>query len=500
MIACKFKKKYILLSFTLSYFSSMIKNHLKAILSQNLPFEPTNSQYNLINVLADYVFSDEADQVMLIKGYAGTGKTTMLYSLTQALNKLKIRSVLLAPTGRAAKVLSGYTQMPAFTIHKKIYRQKSSSDGFGHFTLDINLFKNTYFIVDEASMISNETAENTVFGSGKVLDDLLEYVYSGENCRLVLVGDTAQLPPVGLNISPALEISALENYGFSVKMVELTDVVRQTEGSGILSNATQMRHRIGNDSPSTGFFPIRLKEFNDIEQISGAELIESITTSYNKFGIFETAIITRSNKRANLYNKGIRGSILYRENEIEKGDLLMVVKNNYYWNDEGVKLDFIANGDIAEVMKIYKYEELYGFRFANVCLRFSDYEDVEFDCKIFLDTLSIESASFPYEQNRQLFEAVSEDYADIRNKRERWKKVKANPYFNALQVKFAYAITCHKAQGGQWKAVYVDHGFVNEDLLDVEFYRWLYTAFTRPTEKLFLVNFDKGFFDVENPN
>lgn len=476
----------------------MIKNHLKTILTQNLPFSPTESQLQLIELLAGYIFSDEPDQIMLITGYAGTGKTTMLYSLTQALTLLKIRSVLLAPTGRAAKVLAGYTKMPAFTIHKKIYRQKSTSDGFGHFALDKNLYKNTYFIVDEASMISNETSENSVFGSGKLLDDLLEYVYSGENCRLVLVGDTAQLPPVGLNISPALETASLENYGFSVKKVELTDVVRQAEGSGILSNATQIRNKVGNETPESGFFPVVLKNFDDIERISGAELIESITSSYQKYGIFETAIVTRSNKRANLYNKGIRGSILYRENEIEKGDLLMVVKNNYFWVDEDSKLDFIANGDIAEVVKIYKYEELYNFRFANVCLRFIDYDDVEFDCKIFLETLSIETASFSYEQNRQLFDAVSEDYADIRNKRERWKKVKENPYYNALQVKFAYAITCHKAQGGQWKAVYVDHGFVNEDMLDIEFYRWLYTAFTRPSEKLFLVNFNKGFFEDGN--
>jgi len=473
----------------------MIKNHLKTILTQNLPFSPTNCQLQLIDVLSGYIFSDEPDQIMLIKGYAGTGKTSMLYSLTQTLNEFKIKSVLLAPTGRAAKVLGGYAKMPAFTVHKKIYRQKSNSDGMGHFALDINLYKNTYFIVDEASMISNETSENSVFGSGKLLDDLLEYIYSGENCRLVLVGDSAQLPPVGLSISPALEPASLENYGFSVKVVELTDVVRQAEGSGILSNATKIRNRIGNDNNESGFFPVNLNDFDDIERISGAELIESITSSYQKYGIFETTIVTRSNKRANLYNKGIRGSILYRENEIEKGDLLMVVKNNYFWIEEDMKLDFIANGDIAEVVKIYKYEELYGFRFANVCLRFIDYEDVEFDCKIFLETLSIETASFSYDQNRQLFEAVSEDYAEIRNKRERWKKVKENSYYNALQVKFAYAITCHKAQGGQWKAVYVDHGFVNDEMLDTEFYRWLYTAFTRPTEKLFLVNFNKGFFE-----
>lgn len=473
----------------------MIKNHLKTILTQNLAFSPTNCQLKLIDMLAVYIFSDEPDQIMLITGYAGTGKTTMLYSLTQALLQLKIQSVLLAPTGRAAKVLAGYTKMPAFTIHKKIYRQKTSSDGFGHFVLDKNLHKNTFFIVDEASMISNETSENSVFGSGKLLDDLLEYVYSGENCRLVLVGDTAQLPPVGLNISPALEPDTLDGFGFSVKKVELTDVVRQAEGSGILSNATQIRKRIGNADGETGFFHIEIDDFGDIERVSGAELIESITGSYQEYGIFETAIVTRSNKRANLYNKGIRGSILYRENEIEKGDLLMVVKNNYFWLGEDLKIDFIANGDIAEIIKIYKYEELYNFRFANVCLRFIDYDDVEIDCKIFLDTLNIESASFTFEQNRQLFEAVSEDYAEIRNKRERWKKVKENPYYNALQVKFAYAITCHKAQGGQWKAVYVDHGYISEEMLDTEFYRWLYTAFTRPAEKLFLVNFDKGFFE-----
>ncbi|KAF0236356.1 MAG: exodeoxyribonuclease [Prolixibacteraceae bacterium] len=476
----------------------MIKNHLKTILTQNLQFSPTACQLKLIEMLAEYIFSDEPDQIMLITGYAGTGKTTMLYSLTQALSKLKIQSVLLAPTGRAAKVLSGYTKMPAFTIHKKIYRQKSASDGFGNFVLDKNLHKNTYFIVDEASMISNEASENSVFGSGKLLDDLLEYVYSGENCRLVIVGDTAQLPPVGLNISPALEPALLENYGFSVKSAELTDVVRQAEGSGILNNATLIRNRIGSENQESGFFQLNIAGFEDIEKIPGAELIESITSSYHKYGIFETAIVTRSNKRANLYNKGIRGSILYRENEIEKGDLLMVVKNNYFWLDEDVKIDFIANGDIAEVVKIYKYEELYNFRFANVCLRFIDYDDIELDCKIFLETLSIESASFTYEQNRQLFDAVSEDYTEIRNKRERWKKVKENPYYNALQVKFAYAVTCHKAQGGQWKAVFVDHGFVNEEMLNTEFYRWLYTAFTRPTEKLFLVNFNKGFFEDGN--
>ncbi len=476
----------------------MLKNHLKEILTSKLPFTPTRCQEKLIDVLSGYITSYEPDEIMLIKGYAGTGKTTMVFSLTQGLASLKIRSILMAPTGRAAKVMSGYCKMPAFTIHKKIYRQKTSTDGMGKFSLNKNLYKNTYFIVDEASMISNELSENSVFGSGRLLDDLVEFVYSGENCRLVLVGDTAQLPPVKLNISPALEVASLEYYGFSVKEVELKEVVRQAEGSGILFNATEIRKLIGVFNPGSGFFPIEINSFPDVERVSGEELIECISGAYDKYGLFETTVVTRSNKRANLFNNGIRGSILYKENEIEKGDLLMVVKNNYFWAETEEKLEFIANGDIAEIVTIYGYEELYGFRFANVSLNFIDYEDVEIDCKIFLETLSIESASFSFEQNRRLYEAVSEDYAHIKTKRERWKKVKENPYFNALQVKFAYAITCHKAQGGQWKAVFVDHGYLTEDMLDVEYYRWLYTAFTRPTEKLYLVNFNKKFFGDED--
>lgn len=473
----------------------MIKNHLIKILTEKLAFPPTDSQQLLIDRMAAYITSDEPDEIMLIKGYAGTGKTTMINTLTKVLDQLKIRSALMAPTGRAAKVMAEYTGKPAFTIHKSIYRQKSSADGMGRFVLNKNLYKNTYFIVDEASMISNEGNENSVFGSGRVLDDLLEYVYSGENCRLILVGDTAQLPPVGLDISPALEKFTLETYGFSVQEIELSDVVRQAEGSGILTNATEIRRRIGSPEHNSGFFPINLESFDDISRVSGADLIEMISTCYDKYGLFETTVVTRSNKRANVFNQGIRGSILYKENEIERGDLLMVVKNNYFWADEDSGIDFIANGDIAEIITINGYEELYGFRFANVSLRFLDYGEVELDCKIFLDTLSLETASFGYEQNRQLFETVSEDYMNIGNKRERWKKIKENPHFNALQVKYAYALTCHKAQGGQWKAVFIDHGYLTEDMLDTEYYRWLYTAFTRPTEKLFLVNFDKGFFE-----
>ena len=475
----------------------MIKKHLKNILISQIHFKPTDSQLLLLDGLSDYIFSVNQDIVFLIKGYAGTGKTTVINAFTKVFESLKIRTVLLAPTGRAAKVIASYTLLPAYTIHKKIYRQLSTSDGMGRFVLNKNLSKNTYFIVDEASMISNTQTESSVFGSGHLLDDLLEFVYSGENCRLVLVGDVAQLPPVGLNISPALDAVVLIDHGFGVKEYELTEVVRQETGSGILHNATIIRNIITNPEKGVhGFFKIEKDIFRDIITISGAELIETISTCYDKFGIMETVVVTRSNKRANLFNKGIRGSILYKENEIEKGDLLMVVKNNYFWTEEGMEIEFIANGDIAEVVSIYSYEEMYGFRYANVSLRFIDYQvdgGIELDCKIFLETLSIETASFSTEQSKQLFLSVSEDYADIKNKRERWKKLRENPYFNALQVKYAYSITCHKAQGGQWKAVFVDHGYLSEDLPDIEFYRWLYTAFTRPTEKLFLVNFDKRF-------
>jgi exodeoxyribonuclease-5 len=408
--------------------------------------------------------------------------------------KFKFRTVLLAPTGRAAKVLSNYTGHNAYTIHKNIYRQKTSSDGFGRFVLDKNLFQNTFFIVDEASMISNSNQEGSVFGSGKLLEDLIEYVYSGINCRLILVGDTAQLPPVGLDVSPALSVQELEFYDRYIYEYELNEVVRQDQHSGILHNATFIRKLITEGSFNSGYFTIEYKQFDDVRRLSGADLIEEISTCYDRFGMVETIVVTRSNKRANKFNDGIRSTILYKESDISVGDLIMVVKNNYFWLQSDEKIDFIANGDIAEITAIYKYESLYGFRFANVTLRLLDYFDVEFDCKIILDTLNIESAALTSEQNRKLFDAVSEDYLDIRNKKKRWEKIRENPYFNALQVKFAYAVTCHKAQGGQWKAVFIDQGYLTEDMLNIEFLRWLYTAFTRPTERLYLVNFNKEFF------
>ena len=472
----------------------MIKNHIQSEILKNLGKSPTKGQEELSLMLSDFIFEPNPDAVFVLKGYAGTGKTTMLSSLVRALASFKFRSVLLAPTGRAAKVLAGYAGQNAYTIHKSIYRQQSSSDGMGRFVLNKNLFKDTFFIVDEASMISNASAEYSIFGSGRLLEDLLEYVYSGSNCRLLLVGDTAQLPPVGLDVSPALSKIELDQYDRLVFEYELTDVVRQDQNSGILYNATFIRNLITEGDYFSGYFHLETEHFEDVRKIGGADLIEEILTCYNRFGLFETIVVTRSNKRANKFNEGIRSAILYKEAEVSVGDLLMVVKNNYFWLEENEKIDFIANGDIAEVMAIRKYEELFGFRFVNVSLRLVDYPETEIDCKIILDALNIESAALSQEQNRKLFDAVSEDYADIRNKKKRWEKVKENPYFNALQVKFAYAVTCHKAQGGQWKAVFVDQGYLTEEILNVEFLRWLYTAFTRPTERLYLVNFNKEFF------
>ncbi|HEY3370962.1 MAG TPA: AAA family ATPase [Prolixibacteraceae bacterium] len=472
----------------------MIKNHIQSEIIRNLGKSPTPGQEALSLKLADFIAESGLDAIFLLRGYAGTGKTTLLSSLVKTLSLFKFNSILLAPTGRAAKVLSSYAGKNAYTIHKNIYRQQSSSDGTGRFVLNKNLCKDTFFIVDEASMISNSTGETSIFGSGRLLEDLIEYVYSGSNCRLLLVGDTAQLPPVGLDVSPALSQKELEFYDRDVYEYELTEVVRQDLNSGILYNATFIRNLITEGAYQSGYFHLEYKLFEDVRRVSGADLIEEISTCYDRFGLIETIVVTRSNKRANKFNEGIRSAILYKEADISVNDLIMIVKNNYFWLEENEKIDFIANGDIAQIIAIYKYEELYGFKFANVSLRLLDYPDIEFDCKIILDTLSIESASLTGEQNRKLFDAVSEDYVDIRNKKNRWDKIKENPYFNALQVKFAYAVTCHKAQGGQWRAVFVDQGYLTEEMLNTEFLRWLYTAFTRPTERLYLVNFNKEFF------
>ena len=464
-----------------------------------LGYMPTIDQQELIlrisTFIGNYFSPDHRDDTLIIKGYAGTGKTSMVAALVKILPKIGLKAVLLAPTGRAAKVLAGYSGHQAFTIHKKIYRQKSATaNGLGSFALDNNKHQRTIFIVDEASMISNDQSENSIFGSGRLLDDLFEYVYRGEMCKLILVGDTAQLPPVGLAISPALDVKVIGEMGFSVSEFEMKQVVRQTRESGILHNATLLRQSLAENLQ--GYPPLTTTGFADVRRITGGELIEEIENCYDEFGIGNTMVLCRSNKRANKYNEGIRRTILWRDEEISKGDLLMVVKNNYFWlsDEEKETTPFIANGDIAEITRIGKYRELYGFRFADVDLRLADYPEIEIQTKIMLDTLTSESPSLTWDENQRLFEAVMADYAEIGNKRERVKKVKENPYFNALQVKFSYAITCHKAQGGQWQAVFIDQGWLTDDMLNTEFLRWLYTAFTRPTVRLYLVNFKDEFF------
>lgn len=473
----------------------MLKKHIQEHICQSLDFEPTGGQKQLSEKFADFITNSDVNALFLLKGYAGTGKTSMLNAFVKTLSSFKFQTVLLAPTGRAAKVLASYTGRSAYTIHKKIYRQKSTTDGFGKFVLDKNLTKNCFFIVDEASMISNSGSDGSVFGTGRLLDDLYEYVYTGQNCKLVLVGDTAQLPPVGMDISPALNLSELEMYGGNVMYHELVDVVRQELDSGILHNATIIRSLISDDYFQPNYFPIEVSNFEDIKRIGGGELIEKISDCYDKYGEQQTMVITRSNKRANKFNEGIRSTILYKEAEITVGDLLMVVKNNYFWPGDDERLDFIANGDIVQIQAIYGHEELYGFHFANVSLKFLDYDDLEIDCKILLETLNIETASLSYEDSQRLYRSVAEDYMDIRSKKKRWEKIRENKHFNALQVKFAYAVTCHKAQGGQWDAVFVDQGYLVEDMLNVEYLRWLYTAFTRPIKELYLVNFNKEFFE-----
>ncbi len=470
-----------------------MKKFISDLILQKLGHEPTGGQKEMIDKLAAFVSAPEADSLFLLKGYAGTGKTSTISALVQVLDELKIKFVQLAPTGRAAKVLSKQSGKPASTIHKKIYRQQSVTDGYSKFSLDRNLSKNTVFVVDEASMISNLPQDQSVFGSGYLLSDLIEYVNAGFNCKLIISGDTAQLPPVGLPMSPALEKEELHLFGQEVIEMELREVVRQSGDSGILGNATYIRNRILKES-AAGFWPIEIGRCRDVVRIGGDQLIDEISTCYNIFGMEETIVITRSNKRANLFNEGIRKNILYREDQIVRGDFLMIVKNNYHWAKEPEEIDFIANGDIAEILRIRKMEERYGFHFADVVLRFMDYQDLEIECKILLETLTAEAPALTSEENKRLYEAISEDYEEVRNKRDRWKKIREDPYFNAMQVKYSYAVTCHKAQGGQWKAVFLDHGYLTAEMIDREFLRWFYTAFTRAEERLYLVNFKKEFF------
>ena len=456
-------------------------------------FETTVGQKKIIEKLSEYLADDDFSRIFVLNGYAGTGKTTLIAALVGALKELNIKPILLAPTGRAAKVLAQYAQEKAFTIHKRIYRQRTNADYESKYSLNFNTEKGAVFIVDEASMLSDSTGDGSLFGSGSLLEDLVQYVRSGRDCRLVLVGDSAQLPPVGADRSPALDAASLSRFG-DVEYATMDDVVRQEAQSGILFNATLVRCMLENGIHEIPRFEL---DFPDIEALEGGEFLEKLQDCYAAYGRDETIVITRSNKRANRYNEGIRRNVLYAEEEIESNEMLMVVKNNYYYTEhtEGCPMHFIANGDIAQLKRLRRYEDFYGFRFADVVLEFPDYEGTEIECKILLDTIASESPSLTREQSSRLFYEVEKDYLDTKSKLKRFKEIRENPHFNALQVKFSYAVTCHKAQGGQWKAVFVDRCLFGDEPMTRDMLRWLYTALTRATDKLYLVNFDKKFYE-----
>jgi len=446
-------------------------------------YELTSEQASALETLTTFLNSADPRSILLFKGYAGTGKTSILSAVVRLIHDSGGKTVLLAPTGRAAKVFSEYSGCTAFTIHKKIYRMKRFADETPHFVLAENLHKNSIFIVDEASMIANDNINSSIaFGSGQLLYDLVSYVYEGENCRLILVGDDAQLPPVSCTESPALNIKNLNNLGFNVAEIQLSQVVRQQQDSGILFNATLLRNTL-----KYNIFPaLSLHSFSDIKLINGDEIVEELTSAYSRSGIDDTIVICRSNKTAGIYNNGIRNRILCYEEVISSGDRLMAVKNNYSLQDDKNN-DYIANGEIIQVRRVRQTTEAYGFRFCNIAAQFSDH-DIITEIKIILDVLASDTAALTKQQNDILFKAVMEDYADVSLLTERIKKVKKDPFLNALQVKYAYAITCHKAQGGQWKDVFIDAGYITKDMFDESFCRWLYTAFTRATQRLFLVN------------
>ena len=471
----------------------MINSYLRLQIAQNLPYDLTEDQHSALNVIVDFLISTEPDRLLLLTGYAGTGKTSLIGAMVKTLSELKQKIILLAPTGRAAKVFSSYSGQEAMTIHKNIYRQKTYSNEPTGFLLANNLHRDTLFVVDEASMISNSENAPIYFGSGRLLDDLIQYVYSGVDCRLILIGDTAQLPPVMQMESPALNSDMLRGYNLQVEEAILTQVVRQNEDSGILFNATRLREALRNNVVE--IYPkLRFNDFADVRKIVGEELVEEISSAYGRDGIEDTIVITRSNKRAKIYNYGIRARILYREEELSSGDRLMVAKNNYYWTSDCKEMSFMANGEIVQVLRVRRTYELYGFRFADVTVRFQDY-DLELDIKILLDTLPTESPSLPQEMSNKLFYTILEDYDDISTKSGRMKKMKTDPHYNAVQTKFAYAITCHKAQGGQWRNVFVDIGYISEEMLCEDLYRWLYTAFTRATHRLYFVNLPDSFVE-----
>ena len=479
----------------------MVVDELKYKILQQFGFPPTQEQANALDVFARFLTDRNPQVVMILRGSAGTGKTSLSGAIVRTLQAIRQKVMLLAPTGRAAKVFSLNSGTPAYTIHRRIYREKSFSGVDGQFNLNDNLFTDTLFMVDEASMVANMGLGGMNFGSGCLLDDLVHFVYQGRNDRLMLIGDKAQLPPVGEEESPALNAAMLQGYGLTVYECDLNEVLRQSEQSGILYNATMIRQMITHDD-ITQLPKIRFTGFSDIRQMPGAELIEALADSYHHVGLDDTIVVTRSNKRANIFNQGIRNMVLDREEELSQGDILMIVKNNYYWMEEERKKikekdnqvpsndipAFLANGDRAKVLKVRRRIDLYGFRFATLLLQFPDYGNYELEATVLLDTLTSEAPALTHEQQEQLFHQIEEDYLDVPLKADRMKAIRQDQFYNALQVKFAYAVTCHKAQGGQWAHVYVDQGYMTDDMLTPDYIHWLYTAFTRATEMLYLVN------------
>lgn len=465
----------------------MIQDELVYQILQDFGFEPTQDQRKALQTFARFMTNRSENAVMILRGSAGTGKTSLAGAIVKAVIRLRFKVSLLAPTGRAAKVFSLNAGLSASTIHRKIYREKAFNGADGQFSLNDNMFRDMLFMVDEASMISLSQS-NTTFGSGRLLDDLVQYVYSsGANCRLLLIGDKAQLPPIGEEESPALRSDVLKSYGLEVYECDLNEVLRQSQHSGILWNATAIREMITRNT-ATQLPKIKLKGFADISIVPGNELIESLASSYSAVGIDETMVITRSNKRANIFNQGIRNTILGREEELTTGDLVMVVKNKYLEKDRSTDISFIANGDHAVIRRVRNIRELYGFRFADASLEFPDYNNTELDTVVVLDTLTTEAPALTREQNDKLFQSVMEDYADVPRKADRMKQLRDDAYFNAMQIKFGYAVTCHKAQGGQWAHIYLDQGYMTDEILTPDYIHWLYTAFTRATEHLYLVN------------
>lgn len=469
------------------------KNSFTTTFLSYLNFVPTTDQSQLINLLSEFISNTNEREILVIKGYAGTGKTNMVAALSKTLPSFKWRSVLLAPTGRAAKVLSNYSKKPAQTIHKKIFIKIPTHDGGVAFSLAENKHTNTIFVVDEASMIGlDNPSSDSIYHS--LLESLLEYVFSGTNCKIILVGDTAQLPPIGSNESPALNIDYLKaSYNLQIKHIELKQVARQEDASGILKNATHLRECIINFKDE---FP-KISLHKDVVRLTGEDLEDALNTAYSNYGFNDVLLVTRSNKRANLFNQAVRARVRYMDEDLCGGDLMMVVKNNYFWLDEKSEAGFIANGDSLEIKKIVRRKELYGFNFAECIVKLSDYENIpELTVNLLLDSIYTEVPSLTKDQQQELFTNVMEDLADEPIKGLRMAYLRKNPYFNALQVKFNYAVTCHKAQGGQWPCVFIDQGYLTKEMLNVEYIRWLYTAFTRASEKVYLMNFSDDFFEV----